>query len=121
MALNAPPDGTHDSSHERVLRLVLMIAICFALASLGFFLAVLLQHSAPPAAPVVDTIQPVATDTPSSITMKLETLHQLGQSDAVDVSTSSTPGATSTAQSQASNTEEQIALKLKMLHSVGAH
>jgi hypothetical protein len=105
---------------ERVLRIVLLVAACFAIGSVGFFIAVLLQRTAAPTASV-QTIQPVAEDISTST--KEAILQSMSNSSDGVTSTSSAGGsATSTGISgQGDNADAQAAAKLKILQAMSAH
>jgi cytoskeletal protein RodZ len=104
---------------EKVLRVLIMLAACFAIGSVGFFVAVLLQH-APAASTTVTTIHPVPGDISTS--SKEAILESLNGSSTVVVS--STGNSTSTSTSTASagaDADAQTAAKLKILEALNAH
>jgi hypothetical protein len=100
---------------EKVLRVLIMLAACFAIGSVGFFIAVLLQH-APAASTTVTTIHPVPGDISTS--SKEAILESLNGSSTVVVS--STGNSTSTA-SAGADADAQTAAKLKILEALNAH
>jgi hypothetical protein len=93
-----------------------MIAACFAIGSVGFFLAVLLQHTSASSSPVVGEIQPVAAELSTSTKEQiLESLDSSSSGAGASASTSSS------ATSSAASSNAQTAAKLKILESLNAH
>jgi cytoskeletal protein RodZ len=107
--------NTTTGMREKVLRVLIMLAACFAIGSVGFFIAVLLQH-APAASTTVTTIHPVPGDISTS--SKEAILESLNGSSTVVVS--STGNSTSTA-SAGADADAQTAAKLKILEALNAH
>ena len=96
---------------EKVLKVLIMLAACFAIGSVGFFIAVLLQH-APAASNTVDTIQPVQA--PVSTSTKETIVENLnGPSDG-----SASSSASSTSAALGSTTDAQTSAKLKILQGL---
>jgi Trk-type K+ transport system membrane component len=96
-----------------------MIAACFAIGSVGFFLAVLLEHNSQSSTSAIGTLHPVAT--PASLATKEAIVQSLGNSAATSTSASSTSGSTSGADATAGNSDasdSEAAAKLKVLESL---
>ena len=109
--------GAATGIRDKVLKVIIMIAACFAIGSVGFFIAVLLQHTAA-ATPGVTTIQPVVTE--PSTTTKETILESLNNSSDGAKTTASTSTSTATG-THAGNTDAQKAAKLKLLQALNAH
>ena len=103
-------------SHEKLLQAILLIAACFAIGSVGFFLAVFLQKNAA-TTQVTGTLVPVADQVPTST--KEQVLESLSDSPAADTNTSASNSASTSATSSSSQaTDASTAAKLKALQSL---
>jgi flagellar basal body-associated protein FliL len=114
-------ETTNKNPHRiDALHIILAIAGVFAIGSVGFLIAILLQHTAAaPSSSTVNTIQPVteqvSTSTKETI---LESLNGTSTHMA-SIPQSSTSTVSST--SSKSTTDAQTAAKLKILQSLNAH
>ena len=121
--MNASKDTKQTSSQDHTLRMILMIAACFAVGSIGFFVAVLLQHTTQPS---LQTSQ--AQEVEAQV--KSAAMQSLAASEPTPTPTAtSTPAAgahpaavaPAVSPQQADTNDANAAAKLKVLEQLSSH
>ena len=106
--MNVPKES---AAHEHLLRMILMIAACFAIGCVGFFLAVLLEHGS-------QASQTNIAQLPS-IQAKNDAMQSLTASEQTG---NSTPASTTApiSPTQADPNDEDAAAKLQVLEGLNS-
>jgi hypothetical protein len=110
----APKETT---SHDTLLRMLLVIAACFAIGSIGFLLAVLLGYGAQHTAVVP---QLTAVQAKSAAMQSLSASEQNGTPTSLSTSTSTAGSASAVSPAQADTADTNAAAKLKVLEGLNA-
>jgi cytoskeletal protein RodZ len=103
------PNGTE--AHDHLMRMILMIAACFAIGAIGFFLAVLLQRGAQATTPTM-TVNQLSTDRQKEA--------MLNSASIADSSSTNGTMKISSSSATTAGQDPEEGQKLKLLQSLGS-